>query len=395
MKTTMTLLAFLCVGLAVLATEATYAAPSAQTPPAEAISPDTVHLAVIGAGSLGGTVGSAWVRAGYTVMLSSRHPDELRPMAERLGDNALVGTPEEAARFGDIVLLAVPYDAIPQVSRDFNGLLRGKILLDATNSWGAESSPIGQEAAREGDGVVNQRYFQGTRLVRAFSAVDATVIRASFERSRNNKAGVPLASDDPEAMQIAAALVEAAGCVPVMVGDLQAGRGFEHGHPGFRANTTAPRLREILGLPASPSPSSRGRPRTEGRSAAWTESRSFPRRDGDVAVSDGHTDALDLVGYQEQSGGLDQVATVLSELAERLRADRMPAAADAAPVAWAQRLMQDRATPSHGVDVARRRTPYAFQDWDTGGGHRAPTGPVVMEDRAKGWAKSNYVHFGR
>jgi predicted transcriptional regulator of viral defense system len=59
---------------------------------------------------------------------------------------------------------------------------------------------------------------------------------------------------------------------------------------------------------------------------------------GTLRVSTPEATALDLIGYQEQAGGLDQVATVLSELAERLRADRLPAAADAAPVAWAQRL---------------------------------------------------------
>jgi predicted transcriptional regulator of viral defense system len=59
---------------------------------------------------------------------------------------------------------------------------------------------------------------------------------------------------------------------------------------------------------------------------------------GTLRVSTPEATAIDLVGYQEQAGGLNQVATVLSELAERLRADRLPAAADTAPIPWAQRL---------------------------------------------------------
>ena len=59
---------------------------------------------------------------------------------------------------------------------------------------------------------------------------------------------------------------------------------------------------------------------------------------GTLRVSTPEATAIDLVGYQVQAGGLNQVAAVLSELAERLRADKLPAAAEAAPIPWAQRL---------------------------------------------------------
>lgn len=59
---------------------------------------------------------------------------------------------------------------------------------------------------------------------------------------------------------------------------------------------------------------------------------------GTLRVSTPEATAIDLVGYQEQAGGLNHVATVLSELAEHLSPDRLPAAAEAAPIPWAQRL---------------------------------------------------------
>lgn len=65
----------------------------------------------------------------------------------------------------------------------------------------------------------------------------------------SRKLGVPLAGDDQEAVQIAAQLVLDAGCEPVVVGNLLAGRKFERGAPGFRANTTAADLRQRLDLP--------------------------------------------------------------------------------------------------------------------------------------------------
>lgn len=59
---------------------------------------------------------------------------------------------------------------------------------------------------------------------------------------------------------------------------------------------------------------------------------------GAVLVSAPEATAVDLVGYQQRAGGLDQVATVLSELAERIDPEKLVAAAQTAPLPWAQRL---------------------------------------------------------
>ncbi len=59
---------------------------------------------------------------------------------------------------------------------------------------------------------------------------------------------------------------------------------------------------------------------------------------GTLLVSTPEGTAVDLVGYQHQAGGLDQVATVLSELAERIDPEKLAAAAATAAVPWAQRL---------------------------------------------------------
>jgi len=83
--------------------------------------------------------------------------------------------------------------------------------------------------------------------VRAFSAVDATAIEASAA-GRGERLGVPLASDDLEAMQVAEQLVRDAGCDPVTVGDLASARRFQRGGAGFRAHLGAAELRRALGL---------------------------------------------------------------------------------------------------------------------------------------------------
>ena len=72
-------------------------------------------------------------------------------------------------------------------------------------------------------------------------------------------------------------------------------------------------------------------------SATFSSKTSIPPR-GTVLVSTPEATAVDLVGYQHQAGGLDLAATVLSELAEHIDAEKLSVAAATAPVAWAQRL---------------------------------------------------------
>jgi predicted transcriptional regulator of viral defense system len=67
-----------------------------------------------------------------------------------------------------------------------------------------------------------------------------------------------------------------------------------------------------------------------------TQSFNTPR--GTVLVSTPEATAVDLVGYYNHVGGLDQVATVLSELADTLDPDKLVVAAQTAPIPWAQRL---------------------------------------------------------
>lgn len=201
-------------------------------------------IAVIGAGWLGGTVGKLLVKAGHEVMFSSRHPEELRAMAEELGKLASVGTPKEAAAFGDILLFAVPYDAIPQLGIDLKEEIKGKIVLDACNGGSGE---LGKEVEKNGNGPTSAKYLAGTRLVRVFSSEDATAIEASAGR-KDNKLAIPVAGDDVEARELAAQLVRDAGCEPIIVGDLSTGVKFQRNTPAFRANTNVMKLSSLLGI---------------------------------------------------------------------------------------------------------------------------------------------------
>ncbi len=216
-------------------------------------SPDSQHLkiGIIGTGHIGGALATLWAKAGYELMISSRHPDELRPLARSLGPKVRVGTPREAAAFGNVVLISVPYHALPEVGRDLAPELAGKIVLDTGNPYPQRDGAMAVEARRKGTGVASAEYLPGTRLVRAFNAIIAGYLLTQSNRP-GELVGIPLAGDDPQALAVAERLVRDAGFAPVVVGGLARAREFDVGTPVYVKLLTARELREKLGLPAAP-----------------------------------------------------------------------------------------------------------------------------------------------
>jgi predicted dinucleotide-binding enzyme len=205
------------------------------------------RIGIVGSGHIGGTIGGLWVKAGHPVLFSSRHPEELKGLVAGLGPLAQAGTVAKAIAFGEVIFVAVPYGALPQIGRDYAAALKNKIVLDAGNAIAARDGTIAEEVERNGIGVTSQKYLAGTRLVRAFN----TMSYMTFAREANRpdpKLAIPIAGDDPEAVQVAAALVRDAGFDPVVVGKLADARRFQRGGPGYGQPVSAAELRQKLGL---------------------------------------------------------------------------------------------------------------------------------------------------
>jgi predicted dinucleotide-binding enzyme len=209
-----------------------------------------LKIGIIGTGHIGGTLAKLWIAAGHEVLLSSRHPDELKPLARQLGPRARVGTPREAASFGDVVLVSVPYKALPELGRDLKAELAGKIVLDTCNPYPGRDGDMASEARKKGTGVASPEFLPGTHLVRAFNAINAGSLASEAHR-KPPLVGIPLAGDDAEALRVAQRLVTDAGFDPVVVGGLARAREFDVGTPVYTKLLTAAELRKALG-PAKP-----------------------------------------------------------------------------------------------------------------------------------------------
>lgn len=206
-----------------------------------------MRIGIIGSGAMGGAVGIQWARAGHEILFSSRNPTDLVELVGEAGPRARAGYPEEAARFGEVVFIAVPYGALPQVGRDYAAMMRGKIVIDCGNPRADRDGPMADEAIAKGTGVASAEYLPGVRLVRAFNALSFQQVEREAHRERD-KIGIPIAGDDAEAVRVTAELVVDAGFDPVVVGGLERARDFDRGTPVYVRGMTAAQLRQALGL---------------------------------------------------------------------------------------------------------------------------------------------------
>jgi predicted dinucleotide-binding enzyme len=206
----------------------------------------TMKIGVIGSGKLGGTVGGLLAKAGHQVLFSSRHPDELKDLVGGLGANARAGTVAEAVSFGDVLLIAVPYAALPEIGQDNAAGLKGKVVLDACNPIAARDGAIVKEAVENGVGETSVKYLPGTRLVRAFNSFGARSFASEAHRA-GEPIGVPIASDDPEAITVASKLVRDAGFEPVAV-PLARAKEFAPPGPLFTQALPVSELKARLGI---------------------------------------------------------------------------------------------------------------------------------------------------
>jgi 8-hydroxy-5-deazaflavin:NADPH oxidoreductase len=205
-----------------------------------------MRIGIVGAGRIGSTVGTLWVRAGHEVRFASRHPESL-DFVRALGARASTGTPEDAAAFGEALLVAVPYGALPALGRALAVPLRGKVVLETGNPYPERDGELADKVLESGVGTGrwSQSFLEGARLVRAFNTVRNETLAREAHR-HGDRVAIPLAGNDREALRVAERLVEDAGFEPVFVGDLDRARDFDVGTPAYDRALAAAELWAVL-----------------------------------------------------------------------------------------------------------------------------------------------------
>jgi 8-hydroxy-5-deazaflavin:NADPH oxidoreductase len=202
-----------------------------------------VKIGIVGSGNVGTGLGRLWAQAGHQVMFSSRSLDADKTLASEVGANASAGVPMEAVAWGDVILFAVPYLALPDLAKELVPSLKGKIVIDACNPIPARDGDIANWAREKGAGLASAELLPGARIVRGFNAIPAAKMGAANKQPP--RIGMPIAGDDKAAIEVVTGLVSEIGYEAVLVGGLAMGR---HLIPGsaLAGEHTADEIREIV-----------------------------------------------------------------------------------------------------------------------------------------------------
>ena len=188
-----------------------------------------MKIGIVGSGRVGGTLGGVWVKSGHEVMFSSRTLENDRALAAGLGPKARAGTPREAAAFGEVVLVSVPYRSLPEVGKALGDLIKGKVVIDTCNPFPGRDGDIAAWARDKGVGLASTELLPGARIVRAFNAVGYSSMGEAHEQP--GRIGMPIAGDDAQAIAVASRLIRDIGYEPVLIGSLAMGKYLMPGTP--------------------------------------------------------------------------------------------------------------------------------------------------------------------
>jgi predicted dinucleotide-binding enzyme len=178
-------------------------------------------VGIIGAGRLGQAMARAARRAGRDVVIAnSRGPESLTSVVSTLGEGVSAVTAEEAAAAG-IVVIAVPWDRVPEAVQglDWNG----RVVIDATNDWAADDLQGRTSSELVADLV------GGARLVKAANTLGAEVL-GSDPRAGGGRRVLFLSGDDADAKATVTELFEDAGFAAIDLGDLATGGELQQIH---------------------------------------------------------------------------------------------------------------------------------------------------------------------
>jgi predicted dinucleotide-binding enzyme len=201
-----------------------------------------MKIGIVGSGNVGSAIGSVWVKAGHDVMFSSRNIENDRALAAKLGPNARAGTPREAAAFGDVVMVSVPYRSLPDVGKEIGDLIKGKVVIDTCNPFVNRDGEIATWAREKGAGLASAELLPGARIVRAFNAIGAARMGSAHEQP--GRIGMPIAGDDAAAIAAASRLIRDIGYEPVLIGSLAMGRYLMPGTP-LAGERTPQEIRQV------------------------------------------------------------------------------------------------------------------------------------------------------
>lgn len=207
-----------------------------------------MNIGIIGAGHIGATTARLFLDAGHNVAISnSRGPETLRALVDELGPNARAATPAEAARFGEVVLLAVPLKDYPSLPVNE---LRGKIAIDAMNYYpGRDGQLASLDSGAQTSSELVAAHLAGARVVKAFNTIwfEHLKTRGNKTAPVDERRVIFVAGDDAEAKAVVSRLIEEIGFGPLDTGSLRASARQQPDTPVYNKDISVAEARGMVG----------------------------------------------------------------------------------------------------------------------------------------------------
>jgi 8-hydroxy-5-deazaflavin:NADPH oxidoreductase len=183
-----------------------------------------MRIGILGSGLMGGTLGTIFARAGHEVVFSyARSEAKLKALASEAGGNARSGTPAEAARQADVLLLAVPWSRVNEVLKQV-GDVAGKVILTCSLPMNPNNTALAIGHTTSGAETLAAKVPKA-KVVCAFNTVPSEVLPGVFAaRHKARKPSLVYCGDDSGGKAIAVQLIQDAGFDPVDAGPLRIAR---------------------------------------------------------------------------------------------------------------------------------------------------------------------------
>ncbi len=183
-----------------------------------------MHIGIIGTGSMGSALGQRWADANHQIFYGSRDPGRARSMVEMMGPNVQGGSIANAAEFGEVILLAVPWSGVDNIL-DEAGDLEGSVIIDCTNPFKEDSYDLAIGTTQSAAEYINYKA-RNAQVVKAFNTIFAINI-AKADDFGDHKLAMFYSSDDGSAKSIVVQLGKDIGFRPVDCGPLKNARHLE------------------------------------------------------------------------------------------------------------------------------------------------------------------------